>query len=145
MKGFREHWDRLVVYLLLVLYGGYSIGYPIVSLQRAAPHWAEIMLGAEFVIAGILLALGLSPRRRGYRMLGLVVIALGLLTISLVIALSGGMRVLAYAFLFGAFAMDSIHDIRREKRKQEDPEHLRRQLVELRELVESARPGRHES
>lgn len=137
-------WDRLAIYALFMAFGVHSVTYPIVSFEKSAPHWAEIALGVEFFIAGVCLIVGVHPRRRGYRMAGLVVVALGLFTISLIIALSGGTRVLAYAFLFGAFAVDSIHDIRREKRKQQEaPDALRRELQDILEM-DSARPERTE-
>jgi CHASE2 domain-containing sensor protein len=114
-------------------YGGYSIVYPIVSFERAAPNWAEWMLGIEFFIAGILLISGL--RKPKHRMLGLLVVCIGLSTISLSVAIVGGTRVLAYAFLFGAFAMQSVYDIREERRlhksRKEQTEQLTAELIRL--------------
>jgi hypothetical protein len=146
VKRFKEwghEWSKVVTYLLIISFGLYSTIYPIVSLERSAPTWAELLLGAEFVVAGTLLLAGMG-RKRGYRLAGLVVVALGLFTISFVIAVAGGARVLAYAFLFGAFAMDSVHDLRierRGKREGEDPEELRRLLLELR-AAQRERNGR---
>jgi hypothetical protein len=136
VRRFLREWDRLMIYLLLATYGAYSTVYPIVSFERAAPHWAEILLGSEFAIAGVLLIIGMG-RRRGYRLAGLGVVAVGLSTISLSVAIVGGTRVLGYAFLFGAFAMQSIFDIRREQatkrdaKRSNDDEVIRRELEEL--------------
>jgi hypothetical protein len=116
MRGILREWDRLGIYLLLMAYGGYSIAYPIISFERAAPHWAELMLGVEFSLAGILLVAGL--KKPSARLVGLLVVAIGLTTISLSVLLVGGTRVLAYAFLFGAFAMQSVYDIRKERQKR---------------------------
>jgi hypothetical protein len=127
-------WSKVATYLLIITFGLYSTIYPIISLERSAPYWAEVLLGVEFVVAGTLLLVGMG-KRKGYRLAGLVVVALGLFTISSVIAVAGGARVLSYAFLFGAFAMDSVHDIRLERRRkgeEENPEELRRLLLELR-------------
>jgi len=140
---FAENWSKVITYLLIIAFGLYSTIYPIVSLERSAPQWAELLLGAEFVVAGVLLLAGMG-KRKGFRIAGLVVVALGLFTISSVIAVAGGARVLSYAFLFGAFAMDSVHDLRverRRKREREDPEELRRLLLELR-AAQSERNGR---
>lgn len=129
-----RQWDRLGIYLLLMSFGAYSIFYPIVSLERSAPYWASLVLGVEFFLAGALLILGMASKP-GYRMAGLFVVAIGLATISLVIASFGGLRVLAYAFLFGAFAMQAVHDIRRERRtratNQQNTTELEHELVEL--------------
>lgn len=114
MSRLKTDWDRLLIYVLLMAFGAYSTVYPIVSLERSAPYWAEVTLGIEFFLAGCLLIAGMG-RRRSFRMAGLLVVAIGLSTISVVVALSGGTRVLAYAFLFGAFAMQSVYDIRRER------------------------------
>lgn len=131
---YKDEWSRVVVYLLIITFGLYSTVYPIISVDRSSPEWATILLGVEFATAGFLLLAGVG-RHKGYRMAGLVVVAVGLFTISAVIAVAGGTRVLAYAFLFGAFAMDAVHEIRQERiRKREggDPEELRRLLRELR-------------
>ncbi len=143
VKRFVENWSKVVTYLLIIAFGLYSTIYPIVSLERSAPFWAEVLLGAEFVVAGVLLLVGMTEKK-GYRLAGLIVVALGLFTISSVIAVAGGTRVLSYAFLFGAFAMDSVHDIRVERREKKrrteegNPEELRRLLVELK----AAKDGR---
>lgn len=134
MNTLRRDWDRLGIYLLLMAFGAYSTVYPIVSFERASPYWAQILLGMEFFTAGILLMVGFEGRRK-FRFAGLLVVAIGLSTISLVVAIQGGTRVLAYAFLFGAFAMQSVSDIRRERRTQQDEkqqvEALAEELVEL--------------
>lgn len=134
MDTLRREWDRLGIYLLLMTFGAYSTVYPIVSFERAAPYWAEILLGIEFFIAGVMLMIGMTGKKKT-RMLGLIVVAIGLGTISLVIGVVGGSRVLAYAFLFGAFAMQSVSDIRSERRerqaKKDEVEALAEELVEL--------------
>jgi len=144
LRGFVENWSKVVTYLLIIAFGLYSTIYPIVSLERSAPFWAEVLLGTEFVVAGVFLLIGMGEKK-GYRLTGLIVVALGLFTISLIIAIAGGTRVLSYAFLFGAFAMDSVHDIRverrRKKRAEEDPEELRRLLLELK-AAKAERTGR---
>lgn len=135
-----KQWDRFGIYLLLMSYGAYSTVYPIVSFERAAPHWAEIMLGVEFFASGLLLMLGMS--RSAYRMAGLLVVCIGLTTISVSIAIVGGTRVLAYAFLFGAFAMQSIHDIRQERRDKKKKRDEELKLVaEIVQLVNGANEG----
>jgi len=136
-----RQWDRLGIYLLLMAFGAYSTVYPIVSLERSSPYWAELTLGIEFFVAGAFLIVGMG-RREGYRMAGLFVVAIGLTTISLVVAVSGGTRVLAYAFLFGAFAMQSIHDIRMERRNRQARKTEERELVhELVDLANGLRQG----
>jgi CHASE2 domain-containing sensor protein len=134
MKKILGCWDRLGIYLLLMAYGAYSTIYPLVSLRQTSPYWAVFMLGVEFFAAGLFLILGLVYRP-GFRMLGLLVVALGLTTISLAIAAYGGAPRLAYAFLFGAFAMQAISDIREEKRKRkarkEEEQLLTDELVQL--------------
>lgn len=128
----QRDWSRIVVYALIIAFGAYSTVYPIVSVERSSPLWSQVTLGSEFVLAGVFLILGMG-KRRGFRMAGLVVVCLGLFTISIVIGLVGGTRVLSYAFLFAAFAMDSVHDIRLERRhkREGDPEELRLLLREL--------------
>lgn len=141
MGGFWRDWTRTAAYGLITAFGAYSVVEPIVSVERASPTWATTLLGAEFAVSGVLLLLGMG-KRRGYRLAGLMVVSLGLFTISIVVALVGGLRVLAYAFLFAAFAMDSVHDIRVERRlSQEGPEQLRRLLTEL-EAAKIERNGR---
>jgi hypothetical protein len=136
VKRILREWDRFAIYALLAAYGLYSTVYPIVSFETAAPHWAELLLGAEFSAAGLLLIAGMG-RKPGYRMAGLVVVAIGLTTISLSVAIVGGTRVLGYAFLFGAFAMQSVFDIRREQATKRDAkrsrqnEEIRRELEQL--------------
>lgn len=130
MQRLKREWDRFGIYLLLMAFGAYSTIYPIVSFERVAPYWAEILLGVEFFLAGGLLMLGMTGRKR-IRMAGLLVVAVGLTTISLVIALAGGTRVLAYAFLFGAFAMQSVSDILSERRLQQEERKLAEELTEL--------------
>jgi hypothetical protein len=138
-----EEWDRALIYVLLMMFGLYSTIYPIVSFEKAAPHWAEITLGAEFVAAGILLLAGMAGKRR-YRYAGLIVVAIGLFTISGIIAAVGGSKVLSYAFLFGAFGMQSVYDLRRERirasreKDHQNNEEIRRELVEL---ARATRPG----
>lgn len=134
-KGlWRKDWDRLLIYVLLMAFGAYSTVYPIVSLERSAPYWAEVTLGVEFFIAGVCLIIGMG-QWSGFRMAGLLVVAVGLSTISAVVALSGGTRVLAYAFLFGAFAMQSVHDIRQERSlrqaKKDEEKALTEELMSL--------------
>lgn len=142
MSALRNQWDKLGMYLLLMAYGGYSIFYPIVSVQRAAPNWAEILLGTEFLVAGLLLVIGMGSKK-GYRMAGLFVVAIGLFTISGLLAIVGGTRVLAYAFLFGAFAMSSVYDIRRERKATQQGQNDADRLVdELNSLVEDSKGDR---
>jgi hypothetical protein len=135
MNHLKREWDRFGIYLLLMAFGAYSTVYPIVSFERAAPYWAEIMLGIEFFIAAILLMIGLTGRKK-VRMAGLLVVAIGLTTISLVVGIQGGTRVLAYAFLFGAFAMQSVSDILTERRKRQAE--IQEELALAEELVELA-------
>jgi len=62
-----------------------------------------------------------------------------LTTISLSVLLVGGTRVLAYAFLFGAFAMQSVYDIRKERQKRRAEKLQSEQLAEeLRQLAHEA-------
>jgi hypothetical protein len=141
VNSLKRDWDRFGIYLLLMAFGAYSTVYPVVSFERAAPYWAEILLGVEFFMAGILLMIGFEGRRR-FRFAGLLVVAVGLTTISLVIAIQGGTRVLAYAFLFGAFAMQSVSDIRRERRtQQEEKQQVEALAEELVELTNGLRQG----
>lgn len=130
MHTLRREWDRLGIYLLLMAFGAYSLVYPIISLERSAPSWATLLLGAEFFVAGALLMMGLFNHRRA-RMAGLLVVAVGLTTISLVVAFAGGTRVLAYAFLFGAFAMQSVSDILKERRARQEERKLAEELADL--------------
>lgn len=135
MKKILKQWDRLGTYLMLMLFGAYSTIYPIISLQQSAPYWASIVLGVEFFSAGLCLMAGMFDKPK-LRMAGLLVVCVGLTTISLTIATYGGLRVLAYAFMFGAFAMQSVHDIRHErlerKRRKDEEEKL---VLELQALV----------
>lgn len=135
---FKHEWSRLLTYALVILFGTYSIIEPIVSVDRTAPTWATTLLGAEFAVAGVLLMLGMG-KRQGLRMIGLVVVSVGLFTISAIIAFAGGVRVLSYAFLFAAFAMDSVNSIVMERRaKRNIPEELNALVEELK----SARNGK---
>lgn len=141
MNTLRRDWDRLGIYLLLMAFGAHSTIYPVISLERSSPSWAQILLGVEFFVAGILLMIGFNTRHR-FRFAGLLVVAIGLSTISLVIALQGGTRVLAYAFLFGAFAMQSVSDIRRERRtRQEEKQQVEALAEEIVELTNGLRQG----
>jgi CHASE2 domain-containing sensor protein len=131
MRGsYRRDWTKTITYVFIIAFGAYSVLEPIVSVERAAPAWATTLLGLEFALSGILLLLGMGQRRT-LRLIGLMVVSLGLFTISIVIALQGGTRVLAYAFLFAAFAMDSVHDIRVEKRAHREEPGLLCLLEEL--------------
>lgn len=134
MKKILGCWDRLGIYLLLMAYGAYSTVYPLVSIRESSPYWASLMLGLEFFAAGLFLILGLTYKP-GFRMAGLLVVATGLSTISLAIAAYGGTSRLAYAFLFGAFAMQAVSDIRDEKRmrkaRKEEERHLTDELLQL--------------
>lgn len=131
-----QDWDRVLTYLFFVLYGAYSIFYPIVSVERVSAHWVEVLLGLEFVFAGFSMLYGLFKDRYKVWRMGMTIAFIGLATISLLIAAVGGWRVLSYAFLFGAFAAQSLYGIRRERRRRTELE-IRRQL-EL--IIESARP-----
>jgi len=131
-------WDRVLTYLFFVFYGGYSIFFPIVSVDRVSDHWLEILLGLEFVYAGLSMLYGLFRNHYPIWRMGMTVAFIGLATISLLIAVVGGPSVYAYAFLFGAFACQSMYGIRREKRRRLEEE-VRRQLEDI---VASARPGR---
>lgn len=134
-----KQWDRATTYVLLMAFGAYSTVYPIVSFERVAPHWAELLLGGEFFTAGLLLLIAINDHK-AYRMAGLLVISAGLLTISGAIALVGNPRALGYAFLFGAFAMSSVHDIRVERRKhKQDKEDELELAAEIVSLVYGAR------
>lgn len=140
MEFLRHHWDRLGIYFLLMAFGSYSTIYPLISLKASSPYWSSIVLGVEFFVSGLFLILGIT--RPGFRMAGLLVVCIGLSTISLVVATYGGARVLAYAFLFGAFAMQSVSDIREERRVQQARKKEERQLVEeLAQLVKENGQG----
>lgn len=130
-------WDRVLTYLFFILYGAYSIFFPLVSVERVSAHWVEVLLGTEFVFAGASMLYGLFYDHFKVWRMGMTVAFIGLTTITLLVAAVGGWRVLSYAFLFGAFAAQSLYGIRRERRRRTELE-IRRQLEAI---VESARPG----
>jgi hypothetical protein len=132
-----RNWDRVISYVLFIAYGAYSIFYPLVSVARASEHWAEILLGVDFIFAGAAMLYGLYYDRYSVWKMGMTVAFIGAMTVTLLIAFVGGAEVLAYAFLFGAFAMQSLYGIRRERNRRIEWR-IRR---ELETLVASARPG----
>lgn len=140
MPGFRwrHDWDRLTTYLLFIGYGVWSIFFPIVSVERSVQHWLEVALGLEFVFAGISMIYGLYRKRPTVWNMGMWVALIGLSTITTLVAVTGGFRVLAYAFLFGAFATQSLYGIRRERIRRNEEE-IRRQLEAI---LESVKPER---
>jgi uncharacterized membrane protein len=137
----RREWDRLLTYVLFICYGVYSIFYPIISLGRSVENWIEVLLGLEFVFAGVSMVYGLLRQKWTYWTMGMSVASIGLFTISSVVAVVGGGRVLAYAFLFGAFAMQSLYSIRRQRTRRHEEE-IRYQLEAI---VASVRPERTDS
>lgn len=112
---------------MFIGFGAWSLFYPIISLANVAPHWVEVLLSVEFILSGMSLISSLVTSNRQLRTLGLLVAFIGLTTISLVIAFSGGSRVLAYSILYGAFAMQCVMDLRRNKANGD----LRKQVEEL--------------
>lgn len=129
-------WDRVLTYLFFIGYGAWSVFYPIVSVERASAHWVEVLLGVEFVFAGMCMLLGLHKNNYTVWRMGMTVAFIGLTTISGLIAAVGGFAVFAYAFLFAAFAMQSLYGIRREKKRREQEE-IRQHLEAI---IESVRP-----
>lgn len=132
---------RLLTYIFFICYGAYSIFFPLVSVERISDHWVEVLLGAEFVFAGASMIYGLCADHFMVWKMGMSVAFLGLMTITLVIAAVGGFRVFAYAFLFGAFACQSLYSIVRERGRREERD-IRRQLEAI---VASVRPERTDS
>lgn len=126
----RYDWDRLASYLLFVAYGIWSLFFPIVSVERSVEHWLEILLGLEFVYAGLSMMYGLWKNHFMVWAMGMSVAFIGLATITMLVAASGGLRVLAYAFLFGAFATQSLYSIRRERSRRSETE-IRRRLEDI--------------
>lgn len=137
MRIVTRDWDRVLTYIFFVLYGAYSIFFPLVSVDKVSDHWVEVLLGVEFMYAGFSMLYGLFRDRYKIWRMGMTVAFIGLATITLVIAAVGGFRVLSYAFLFGAFAMQSLYGIRRERKRRIETE-IRRQLEQI---VASAKPG----
>ena len=129
-------WDRVLTYIFFILYGAYSIFFPIVSVEKVSAHWIEVLLGAEFIFAGASMLYGLFKDHFKVWRMGMTVAFIGLSTITLLVAIVGGWRVLSYAFLFGAFACQSLYGIRRERRRRSEME-IRRQLEAI---IASARP-----
>lgn len=132
---------RLLSYVSFVCYGAYSIFFPLISVERVSDHWVEILLGSEFMFAGAAMIYGLCTDHFMVWKMGMSVALLGLATISILIGLVGGYQVLAYAFLFGAFAFQSWYGILRERTRREERD-IRRQLEEI---VMSVRPERTDS
>jgi len=139
--GWKHDWDRLVTYILFVAYGFYSIVFPIVSVERSVAHWVEILLGIEFIFAGASMIYGLAKEHLLVWTMGMSVAGIGLTTITAVVAITGGFKVLAYAFLFGAFAAQCLYGIRRERNRRNESE-IRRQLEAILESI--GRPERTE-
>ena len=137
MKMFFRQWDRVLTYVFFVFYGAYSIAYPIISVGRVSSHWMEILLGVEFIFAGLAMLYGLYIDHYTVWRMGMSVAFIGLATIALLVALVGGAPVFSYAALFGAFAMQSLYGIRRERKRRTEAE-IRQQLEAI---VASARPG----
>jgi hypothetical protein len=137
MNTVTRDWDRVLTYFLFVAYGLYSIFFPIVSVERVTDHWLEIVLGADFIFAGASMLYGLYSNRYEIWRMGMSVACIGLTTITMLVAAVGGPRVYAYAFLFGAFACQSLYGIRRERRRRIEAE-IRRQLEDI---VASVRSG----
>lgn len=117
MKGIVREWDRILVYILFILFGVHTLLYPILSVRNNVIRPLETLLSIEFMISGISLLVGLCTGRRWMRSMGLTVAFIGLATISGVIGFAGGWRTLAYAMLIGAFATECIIDLRRSKRR----------------------------
>lgn len=131
------NWDRVLTYLFLTLYGAYSIFYPLVSVDKVSEHWVEILLGANFMFAGGSMLYGFLRDRYLVWKMGMTIAFIGLTTITLLVGIVGGPPALGAAFLFGAFATDSLYSIRRERRRRLETE-IRRQLEAI---VASAKPG----
>lgn len=129
-------WDRVLTYAFFICYGFFSIFHPIISVDRVSDHWAEVTLGVLFIYAGSSMLYGLFTDHYAVWRMGMAIAFIGLTTISGLIATVGGFAVLAYAFLFAAFAMQCLYGIRREKRRRES-EQLRRQLESI---IASVRP-----
>jgi hypothetical protein len=123
----KHDWDRLVTYVFFMGYGFYSIFFPIISVERSVTHWVEVLLGVEFIFAGGTMIYGLCRGKLTVWTMGMSVAFIGLSTITLVVAITGGFRVFAYALLFGAFAAQSLYGIRRERARRTEKE-IRRQL-----------------
>jgi hypothetical protein len=109
----RKEWDRLIVHLMLISFGVYSIVNPLLSVRRAVPPWTELMFDIEFILAGGLLIFGTLRHRKIWRRLGYSICVIGLSTIALLLFLAGGFRVGAYCILMSAFAMQLIVNARR--------------------------------
>lgn len=136
----KRDWDRVITYVLFMGYGGFSIFYPIISVERTVTQWVEVLLGVEFVFAGMALLYGLYKDKLTVWTMGMTVAFIGLFTISAVVAITGGFRVFAYSMLFGAFAAQSLYSIRRERSRRAEQK-IRRQLEAI---LASVRPERTE-
>lgn len=123
-------WDKIVVYVLFIAFGVYSVFYPIVSVEKVATDALEIMLGSNFVFAGSMMTYGLFSDQYKVWRIGVWVAFTGLITITGLIALVGGAKVYSYAFLFGAFAFQTFEGVRREKERKLEIT-IRRQLEDL--------------
>lgn len=132
-----RNWDRVLTYIFFVLYGTYSIFFPLVSVDKVSEHWVEILLGANFVFAGMSMLYGFLRDRYVVWKMGMTVAFIGLSTITLLVGIVGGASALGAAFLFGAFATQCLYGIRRERVRRTERE-IRHQL-EL--IIQSARPG----
>lgn len=137
IRNYATHrdWDRIITYMLFVAYGIYSLAFPLISVERASPAWIEGLLGLEFIFAGASMLYGLLKDQWMVWKMGMTVAFIGLSTITLVIGFVGGARVLAYAFLFGAFAMQSLYGIRRERKRRNEQE----VIDQLQRIIDGAR------
>lgn len=124
----------VATYVMILVFGVYTTVFPLVAVRQNTFPWAATLLGAEFTIAATLLIFG-SARRPIIRIAGLVVVCIGLATISLIILTRGEPESLGSAFLFGAFALEAVHDIKEEreyrKRLSQEENKLLRDLNEL--------------
>jgi hypothetical protein len=139
-----KDWDRVLTYIFFIGYGFYSIFYPLVSVAKVSEHWTEILLGVEFIFAGAAMLYGLFKDHYTTWRMGMSVAFIGLTTITILVSVVGGPQSYAYAFLFGAFAMQSLYGIRREHRRRTEQEKLRLERdirLQLEALVASTRPG----
>lgn len=136
MKTILRDWDRFLTYLFFILYGAYSVFFPLVSVDKVSEHWLEIILGTNFVFAGVSMFVGLLRHNYLVWKMGVTIAFIGLFTIALLVGIVGGPPALGAAFLFGAFATDCLYGVRRERNRREQEE-IRRHLEAI---IESVRP-----
>jgi hypothetical protein len=136
MKTILRDWDRFLTYLFFIFYGAYSVFFPLISVDKVSEHWVEILLGTNFVFAGVSMFIGLLRNSYMVWKMGVTIAFIGLSTISLLVGIVGGPPALGAAFLFGAFATDCLYGVRRERRRREQ-EAIRR---DLEAIIESVKP-----